>query len=288
MDFNIDNESFAAAYRCLRNANELLEVGLGDFSELKGSALSLVGLGDKKNNDRLLNLTYKCTKLKDNMYNTIKYLSMMDASVAEFFDDILNDDIINSGDLNVIDDIIGSVGGYDLWLKQLEKEYQEGYNYGDVGVETGLGIKNEDGYVEEILYCGLDKNGNPRFVIEKSSVDANGIQHMIALYRKVGIEEIIRNKDRIVDVNNSSVTLPWTRDDENRDVPIKFLLDEIERSKEEENIVKFAPIKGLKGYKGDSGFAVEPDNDYREMDPGFYIEPDRDYREMDPGFYRDK
>lgn len=32
MDFNIDNETFANAYRCLSDANILLEAGLGNFN----------------------------------------------------------------------------------------------------------------------------------------------------------------------------------------------------------------------------------------------------------------
>lgn len=68
MDFNINNETFGEAYVCLVDANYLLEVGLGD----------------RKNNDRFLSLIYKCTKLKNNMYNTIKYLSMMDSTAEDF------------------------------------------------------------------------------------------------------------------------------------------------------------------------------------------------------------
>ena len=42
MDFCIDNESFGKAYKCLSEANNLLESGLGNFNELDSIALSLI------------------------------------------------------------------------------------------------------------------------------------------------------------------------------------------------------------------------------------------------------
>lgn len=60
MDFNINNETFANAYKCLNGANELLETGLGNFSELDSSALLLIGRSDIKNKDRLDSMIEEC------------------------------------------------------------------------------------------------------------------------------------------------------------------------------------------------------------------------------------
>lgn len=89
MDFNIDNESFAAAYKCLSSANELLENGLGNFNELDNSALVLINKGNVNNNNRLNNINRDCYELRDKMYRTIEYLSKINAESAYYFMDIL-------------------------------------------------------------------------------------------------------------------------------------------------------------------------------------------------------
>ena len=89
MDFNIDNETFASAYMCLKEANDLLKDGLGNFNELDNSALNLI---NKKNitNYNSLNFMYKeCNDLGKRMVNTIENLAKIDVDSAIFFEEFL-------------------------------------------------------------------------------------------------------------------------------------------------------------------------------------------------------
>ena len=89
MDFKIDNESFAAAYRCLNDANGLIEAGLGNFSDLQDYALLLINKKNLKNDDSLNIISTECQLLKNRMYRTIGYLSRISVESAKFFEDIL-------------------------------------------------------------------------------------------------------------------------------------------------------------------------------------------------------
>ena len=91
MDFNINNESLANAYKCLSDANILLEAGLGNFNELDESALLLINKRDIENISRLDSMFTECQELKIKMYSTIKFLSEMDAESADYFNSMLGD-----------------------------------------------------------------------------------------------------------------------------------------------------------------------------------------------------
>ena len=90
MDFNINNETFANAYKCLSDANVLLESGLGNFSDLDASALGLIGKNGISNADRLSNSNKHCFELKDKMYRTIEALSEINVESADYFRDYFN------------------------------------------------------------------------------------------------------------------------------------------------------------------------------------------------------
>ena len=92
MDFNIDNETFANAYKCLKGANELLAAGLGNFNELDKSALCLIKKDSISNNDKLDIMKNDCYELKDKMYRTIDYLSKISVDSANWFHDILEEE----------------------------------------------------------------------------------------------------------------------------------------------------------------------------------------------------
>lgn len=89
MDFNINNETFANAYKCLKDANMLLESGLGNFDELDKSALILIEKNGVNNNDRLNVIVNDCQTLSDKMYRTIECLAKIDYENALYFEDIL-------------------------------------------------------------------------------------------------------------------------------------------------------------------------------------------------------
>ena len=99
MDFNINNETFANAYRCLSDANILLEAGLGNFNELDESALGLVGKSGISNADRLNNSIKHCSEIKDKMYKTIKSLAEINVESAEYFQDYFDSYNVDYGDL---------------------------------------------------------------------------------------------------------------------------------------------------------------------------------------------
>lgn len=103
-DFNIDNETFAAAYKCLKNANLLLDAGLGNFNELDSSALSLIEKKDVSNSNRLDTMNKDCYELSNNMYRTIDMLSNMSVESANFFMDYFGDELDDMAefDLSVI------------------------------------------------------------------------------------------------------------------------------------------------------------------------------------------
>ena len=87
---NINNETFSKAYKCLYEANLLLENGLGNFNELGKDALDLINKSDKNNKDRLDFMIKGCSDLATNMYNTIQILARINEEAAIYFSDILN------------------------------------------------------------------------------------------------------------------------------------------------------------------------------------------------------
>ena len=92
---NINNETFLKAFNCLREANIMLENGLGNFNELGVGPLSLIKKMNVKNGDRLDFLNGECSKLGNYMYNTIQILSKIDQEAAFYFNDILTSDFVD-------------------------------------------------------------------------------------------------------------------------------------------------------------------------------------------------
>lgn len=126
-DFNIDNETFAAAYKCLKDAYGLLENGLGDFNELDNNALTLIKKGDINNNERLTNMTNECRNLQYNMSATIEFLSKMNVESANFFKDIFGNEFRES-------------------LLEIENEQEVLVNFDKLLQSGKFTIKNEYGY----------------------------------------------------------------------------------------------------------------------------------------------
>jgi len=91
MDINIDNESFANAYKCLIDANVLLEEGLGNLNELDENALKSIGKENVANTGSLYCINKDCSDLAKRMKDTIEYLANIDADNALFFDEFLDE-----------------------------------------------------------------------------------------------------------------------------------------------------------------------------------------------------
>ena len=145
MDFCINNESFANAYKCLNDANILLEAGLGSFDELDASALVLIGKNGIFNNDRLDTSIKNCSELKVNMYRTIKSLSEMDVESADYFNSMLGD----------ISDYISLSDGTFVYLIDLDYILENHDNGKGLAFVKGLGnfYKDEHApYSEGVKY----------------------------------------------------------------------------------------------------------------------------------------
>lgn len=132
MDFNINNETFGNAYKCLVDANTLLEAGLGNFNELDNSALILINKDNIENNSKLNTMVSECQELKGKMYNTIKYLSEFDVESNFYFRDLFNSYNVDFDYFNKVD------YGSDEWLAYVRKfAKREAYqNVGPSGVES--------------------------------------------------------------------------------------------------------------------------------------------------------
>lgn len=168
MDFNINNETFANAYKCLNDANIMLDSGLGNFNELNESALTLIGKSGWSNDDRLNNSNKHCSELKDKMYNTIKSLSEFNIESAEYFSTILNNSF--SIDFNIPENELSYDDAVALAEKlQVPVEYiislhlHEGYEIGDRLIPKGITpdvihYAGENGF--PVLIDGIKKNGD--------------------------------------------------------------------------------------------------------------------------------
>ena len=93
-DFHIDNPTFSAAYKCLVDAVNMLENGLGDLSGLNQNGKDLIGSSDndaKLYNGNLSQINELSRGLQNQMTNTIILLSRMDYKNANYFKDTLGD-----------------------------------------------------------------------------------------------------------------------------------------------------------------------------------------------------
>ena len=189
MDFNINNETFANAYKCLNDANILLQNGLGDFSVLDGSALSLVGKSGISNTDRLNNSNKHCSELQDKMYRTIDSLSAIDIESAHYFNDIL-------GDVSLINDDwdgtrltapmginrngpLASETWYDLNMSGVVKNMEKLYGYSDLeynvrgdGVKVLSGVTPDGERFENLVMVAADVEhiSNPNGTFKRGEI----------------------------------------------------------------------------------------------------------------------
>ena len=284
MDFNIDNESFAAAYKCLNSANELLENGLGNFSELDNSALVLIDNGNINNNNRLNNINQDCFELKDKMYRTIEYLSKINSESAFYFECVLNND--GFGDIN--SDMFTVEGKFKGFVKASKAgmEIKDGY--------TGFDFRGQ-----KIYY---DSESNEFYVLESRDTTVPGtdgnVHYMIynvPISKKIDSDYILDNIDDVtIGSENEIRTLPWNFDKEQKNVELHTLPWELDDIKGDMKIDYLLPDEKIGDIK--ENVDVEKflslrevmESDFYKGDSGFYMEPDKDYREMDPGFYKDK
>ena len=173
MDFNINNETFANAYRCLSDANILLEAGLGNFNELDESALGLVGKSGISNVDRLNNSIKHCSEIKDKMYTTIKTLAEINVESAEYFQDYFDSYNVD------FDNLVGVDYGSEehlAYVRQFAKNsaYQ---NVGPSGIESWcpLKVSNLVDNMEELYgYTNLKDSIREDGVRVLSGTDPNG------------------------------------------------------------------------------------------------------------------
>ena len=128
MDFCINNETFAAAYLCLKDANVLLKKGLGNFNELDQSALQLISQSDIKNSDVLAVMNDDCQYLENIMYKTINFLSEINVESALYFDFIFSNYV---SDVSLSAEVIDY--GSEEHLDFVRKWAKKGRNYGGPG-----------------------------------------------------------------------------------------------------------------------------------------------------------
>ena len=170
MDFNINNETFANAYKCLSDANTLLEAGLGNFNELEGSALKLIGKNGIENNSRLDLALTNCQGLKENMGKTIRALAEINVESADYFQDFFSSYSI---DFEFVD--YGSEE-HLAYVRQFAKNsaYQ---NVGPSGLESWcpLNVSNLVDNMEELYgYSNLEATIREDGVRVLSGTDPNG------------------------------------------------------------------------------------------------------------------
>ena len=190
MDFNINNESFANAYKCLKNANSLLDAGLGNFCDLDSSALKLIGKNDVSNTDRLNTSYNDCYELKKKMYNTIKSLATFDVESADYFSDILGDVSFVNGDWDGIvltarmgfngEGPSGSETWYDLNMSKVVENMEKLYGYTDVeynvrgdGVKVLSGVTPDGERFENLVMVAADvyhEAANPNGTFKRGQI----------------------------------------------------------------------------------------------------------------------
>ena len=189
MDFNINNETFSNAYKCLKEANMLLQKGLGNFNDLEGSALGLIGKSGISNVDRLNNSDKHCSELKNKMYRTIESLATIDVESADYFSDILGSGyfIDNNWDgtrLNApmgfnANGPSGSETWYDLNMSAVIKNMEEKYGYSDLeynvrgdGVKVLSGVTPDGDRFENLVLVAADVKSvaNPNGTFERGQI----------------------------------------------------------------------------------------------------------------------
>ena len=201
MDFNINNETFANAYRCLSDANILLEAGLGNFNELDESALGLVGKSGISNVDRLNNSIKNCSEIKDKMYTTIKTLADINVESAEYFQDYFDSYNVDFDNLvgvdygseehlayvrqfarNRYDQNVGP-SGFESWcplnVGTIVRNMETKYGYTDVswkiredGVKVFSGTTPDGEKLEDLVIIAADVKNipNPNGTFERGQI----------------------------------------------------------------------------------------------------------------------
>ena len=190
MDFNINNESFAKAYRCLSDANMLLESGLGNFNELDDSVLGLIGKSGINNNDILNNFNNECLGLKDKMYKTIESLASIDVGSANYFSDILGGGLTVNYDWDGTeltarmgfngDGPSGTETWYDLNMSKVVKNMEKLYGYKDLeygiredGVKVLSGTTPDGEKFENLVIVAADvyhESSNPKGTFQRGQI----------------------------------------------------------------------------------------------------------------------
>jgi len=104
MGININNESFANAYKCLSDANNMLKDGLGDFLDLDVNALKSINEDGAASDSytREKDIKEDCFDLRDKMRKTIEKLSKHDTETRNYFNERLGD-LLNYSDEDTSD-----------------------------------------------------------------------------------------------------------------------------------------------------------------------------------------
>ena len=152
-DFHIDNPTFSKAYKCLVDAVNMLENGLGDLSGLNQNGKNLIGSTEndaKLYNGNLSQINKLSRGLQNQMTNTIILLSRMNYKNANYFKDTLGD-LLKEGkdeyrDYKSSDEYRDSL--IPEWLTDEVDEFFKlvnggTYNYED---ELGMVVKDSVGY----------------------------------------------------------------------------------------------------------------------------------------------
>ena len=152
-DFHIDNPTFSKAYKCLVEAVNMLENGLGDLSGLNQNGKDLIGSTDndaKLYNGNLSQINELSRGLQNQMTNTIILLSRMNYENANYFKDALGD-LLKEGKDEYWDYKSSAEYRDSLIPEWLTDEVDEffklvnggTYNYED---ELGMVVKDSVGY----------------------------------------------------------------------------------------------------------------------------------------------
>ena len=189
-DFHIDNETFAAAYKCLVDAVNMLGNGLGDLSGLNPNGLKLIDGSTDIYNANLSSITSDSSNLQNRMTNTIISLSRMNYENANYFKDTLGN-FLKEGK-NDLNDYLAS-DEYKADLK-MQEEYVK---YKDEIDELYKLINGGTYFIEDPttgFYLRDPLTGMYSYDVDKFEQAA----------KKLGVSELSIVQDLITNMNNNN------------------------------------------------------------------------------------
>ena len=142
-DININPETFTNALKCITDANDLIEKGLGKISDLDSSSLSKIGIKNISNDEKLKLFNDECYTLESNMISTIKLLSSFDSEMANSFRSLLSERGLEINMENMtLNELTQSVINNQMTVDELSTIIIEMYPSGEISPEDIVTIVN--------------------------------------------------------------------------------------------------------------------------------------------------